>query len=239
MTSSRWLESERGEGMPSVLAIVPGTMLPRRVSLKNATIDVHTMVSRALQDADRRTYDLLVLGPMPADRQSATVRQLQVRRRWRSIPVLYLAAHEALGIVIPEAYRPEIDSVARGTLESADVQRKILELLRGAAGGANPVMVGPYELDPGRRRLRFHDGEVSLTPREAELLAVLMSRPNETVPAGQLLKEGWSVEFDPQTVQTLRRHVSNLRQKLDRAAVGTLVRTVRGQGYRFVARRTS
>lgn len=226
--------------MPSVLAIVPGTTLPRRVSLKDALIDVHTTLDRALDEARRRRYDLLVLGPMPEDGQATAVRHVQVLRRWRSIPVVYLWSDEAAGIVIPPAYRPGIDSLARGPLESQEARRAILDQCRRVVPNATrPVLAGPYALDPARRRLCFDDGEVPLTRREAGLLAVLMSRPDQTVPAGELVAEGWAADIDPQTLQTLRRHVSNLRHKLDRASAGNLLVTVRSEGYCFVSRQST
>lgn len=226
--------------MPSVLAIVPGTTLPRRVSLKDTLIEVHSTLDRALDEARRRRYDLLVLGPMPEGGQATAVREFQVLRRWRSIPVLYLWSVDAAGIIIPSAYRPGVDSVARGPLESPEARRAILDQCRRVAPTATrPVLVGPYSLDPARRRLRFDDGEVPLTRREAGLLAVLMSRPDQTVPAGELVAEGWSADLDPQALQTLRRHVSNLRHKLDRAAAGNLLVTVRSEGYCFVSRQNT
>ena len=41
------------------------------------------------------------------------------------------------------------------------------------------------------------------------------------------------VEADARYLQILRRHVSNIRRKLQRTAAARSVRTVRGSGYRF------
>ncbi|MGK2964282.1 MAG: winged helix-turn-helix transcriptional regulator [Tepidiformaceae bacterium] len=222
--------------MPTALAIIPGTTLPRRISIGRVAIDVHTSVSRALDELDRRTYDLLIIGPMDGNGHSDAVVELRAHRRARVTPVFFLVAPEALGIVIPRDYRPGTDTVVRGDLESPVVQQKVVQLIGLRDGDAEPVLAGNFELDPGRRRLRFEDGEVALTRREADLLAILMGRPNETVTSNEILESGWAPGNDPNTLQTLRRHVSNLRQKLDNTPAERALHTVRGEGYRFVSR---
>ncbi|HET7737043.1 MAG TPA: winged helix-turn-helix domain-containing protein [Tepidiformaceae bacterium] len=222
--------------MPTALALIPGTMLPRRINLGRVAIDVHTTASRALDELDRRPYDLLILGPMEGNGQSDAVAELRAHRRARVTPILFLVAPESLGIVIPRDYRPGVDTVIRGHLESPAVHQKVVQLIGYREGDVEPLLVGNFELDPGRRRLRFEDGEIALTRREAELLAILMGRPNETVTSGEILESGWAPGNDPHTLQTLRRHVSNLRQKLDNTPAQRALHTVRGEGYRFVSR---
>lgn len=115
----------------------------------------------------------------------------------------------------------------------------MVELAREGIGDAELVIAGPYELDPLRGKLRLAELEVSLTEREAEILAILLGQPNRTVSAAEIIERGWGTEADSRYLQILRRHVSNIRRKLQRTTAARSVRTVRGAGYRFEVKMAS
>lgn len=222
--------------MPTVLAIDPAT--PRSLSGRSLlgqslTIDRVSDPAVALSRAADDSYDLLVILGLDVDEQQAIVAGFHAIRRWRLVPVLYVNDPSSGGLAIPGTFRPEIDGLVRGTLESAQVQKRIVELARDGIGDAEMVVAGPYELDPVRGKLRLAELEVTLTDREAEILAILLSHPNRTVPAAEIIERGWGTDADARYLQILRRHVSNIRRKLERTAAARSVRTVRGSGYRF------
>ena len=222
--------------MPQVLAIDPETprsLIGRSLLGENLTVDRAADAAAAIEQASEHRYDLLVLAGMDVDDQQAIVAAFHAHRRWRLVPVLYVSAPAATGLAIPGSFRPEIDGLIRGTLETPQVQRKIIDLARDGVGEAEMVVAGPYELDPIRGKLRLADLEITLTEREAEILAILLSHLNRTVPAAAIIERGWGTEADPRYLQILRRHVSNIRRKLERTAAARSVRTVRGSGYRF------
>ena len=75
------------------------------------------------------------------------------------------------------------------------------------------------------------DGEsVALSPKEFDLLAFLVSRPEIAFTRDQLLNHVWGYDFfgDARTVDT---HVKSLREKL--GAYRERIVTVWGTGYRF------
>lgn len=222
--------------MPNVLAIAPGTppaVEGRTLLADRLTIELSASPARALREAATTVYDLLVLIGMSVDEQQGVVSQFQQHRRWRLVPVLYVLDQSTPGLAIPGSYRPEIDSVIRGTLDSAPVQRRIRALAREGLAEADLVVAGPYELDPVRGRLRHAGGEIVLTDREAEILSILLGQPNRTVTAQEIIERGWGTEADARYLQILRRHVSNIRRKLHATEAARSVRTVRGSGYRF------
>ncbi len=228
--------------LPTVLAIDPDT--PRSLSGRsllgeNLTVDRTGDADWALARAAQDSYDLLVLAGLSVDQQQSVVAAFHAHRRWRLVPVLYVNDPDATGLAIPGSFRPEIDGLVRGTLESPQVQKKITELAREGIGNAEMVVAGPYELDPVRGRLRLAELEVMLTDREAEILAILLSHPNRTVPASEIIERGWGTDADARYLQILRRHVSNIRRKLERTSAARSVRTVRGAGYRFDVKQAS
>lgn len=222
--------------MPTVLAIDPTT--PRSLTGQSLLGD-QLIVERvndpeaALVRAGTTAFDLLVLANLSVDEQQTLVSAFHLHRSWRLVPVLYLADPATAGLAIPGSFRPEIDGLLRGTLESPQVQKRIAELAREGVGSAEMVVAGPYELDPVRGTLRLVDHEVALTDREAEILAILLAHPNRTVSASEIIERGWGADADTRYLQILRRHVSNIRRKLERTAAARSVRTVRGSGYRF------
>lgn len=222
--------------VPTVLAIDPTT--PRSLA-GQSLLGEQLIVERvndpaaAVARAGTHAYDLLVLASLSVDEQQALVTEFHTHRSWRLVPVLYLAHPATAGLAIPGSFRPEIDGLMRGTLDSQPVQKRIAELAREGIASAEMVVAGPYELDPVRGTLRLVDHEVSLTDREAEILAILLAHPNRTVSAAEIIERGWGADADARYLQILRRHVSNIRRKLERTAAARSVRTVRGSGYRF------
>lgn len=222
--------------MPTVLAIAPGTpraLLGRSLLGDRLSLQIAAVAQDAIDRADSEVFDLLVLAGMPVDEQQAVVTAFHTHRRWRLVPVLYITDDSTPGLAIPGTFRPEIDGLARGSLDSPAVQRRIVELARDGIASADLVVAGPYELDPVRGKLRLAELEVALTERESEILAILLSQPNRTVLATEIIERGWGTEADSRYLQILRRHVSNIRRKLQRTAAARSVRTVRGAGYRF------
>jgi DNA-binding response OmpR family regulator len=228
--------------MPSVLAIAPGApdaIAGRGLFGANIIFSIANDARRALAEASTRVFDLLVLSGMSVDEQQEVVTAFHAHRRWRLVPVLYLLDPAMPGLAIPGTFRPEIDGLVRGTLESPEVRRRVLAMAREGVAEADLVVAGPYELDPVRSVFRLPGLEVTLTEREAEILGILLARPNRTISAAEIIERGWGAEADARYLQILRRHVSNIRRKLHRTAAARSVRTVRGAGYRFEIRLAS
>jgi DNA-binding response OmpR family regulator len=200
------------------------------------TIEVMTSPEKPIAEAATTVYDLLVLVGMSVDEQQEVATRFQQHRRWRLVPVLYVSDDAATGFAVPGSFRPELDGLARGTLDSPAVQRRITALARDGIATAELVVAGPFELDPVHGRLRLGETEVSLTERECEVLAMLLAHPNRTVTAGEIIERGWGADADGRYLQILRRHVSNIRRKLHKTSAARAVRTVRGTGYRFDVR---
>ncbi|MEX0781797.1 MAG: winged helix-turn-helix domain-containing protein [Dehalococcoidia bacterium] len=228
--------------MATVLAIAPGTppaLEGRQVAGDGLQLEVANSPSLALSRADERVYDLLVLANMEVDEQNDLAARFQVNRRWRLVPVLFVLPEGGRGIAVPGGYRPEMDSLVRGSLTATAVLKRIQAMARDGAGDVEIVVAGSVELDPFHLKLRFQSVEIDLTEREAEVLAILLTHPNSTVTAGEIIQRGWGVSADGRHLQILRRHVSNIRRKLHGTPAARSLRTVRGSGYRFDIRTVS
>lgn len=84
------------------------------------------------------------------------------------------------------------------------------------------------------RRVEVEGKEVSLTPKEFDLLVYMSQRPDKVFSREELLRDVWNYQFygDQRTVDT---HVKRLREKLGQLSerVSHYIVTVWGVGYKF------
>jgi two-component system response regulator RegX3 len=89
--------------------------------------------------------------------------------------------------------------------------------------------VGALTIDHRARRVSLAGKEISLTPKEFDLLARLAEDPGAAVRREQIIEEVWDEHWWGPT-KTLDVHIASLRKKLGDP---TLITTVRGVGYRL------
>ena len=100
-----------------------------------------------------------------------------------------------------------------------------------AVGEVTPpslVSVGVLQIDQRTHTVRFRGTDISLTPKEYDLLLCLASDPGAVCSRDQLLRDVWDENWWGST-KTLDVHVASLRKKL----VPELIETVRSVGYRL------
>jgi DNA-binding response OmpR family regulator len=114
--------------------------------------------------------------------------------------------------------------------------RAVLRRTRNDLSGdwfESALRFGDLEIDPRAREVKVAGKQISLTPREFELLHFLSSNPRTVFSRQQLLDELWDIAFggDPSTVTV---HIRRLREKIeqDPSNPRRLV-TIWGAGYRF------
>jgi two-component system OmpR family response regulator len=86
------------------------------------------------------------------------------------------------------------------------------------------------EMDLIRHRVRRNGCDITLTPREYQILEFFLRRKNRMVTRTMLLEGIWGYHFDPQT-NIVDVHVSKLRRHLDQADKESPIRTIRGLGF--------
>jgi two-component system KDP operon response regulator KdpE len=112
--------------------------------------------------------------------------------------------------------------------------------LRHAAGPAGDsrgrMVIGPLEFDAARHEVRVAGTRVDVTPREFEILRVLLAYPGRLVTKGRLLRAVWGEAYQGED-SYVYVHVSQLRRKLAAAdpdgRLHDLIVTEPGVGYRI------
>jgi len=120
-----------------------------------------------------------------------------------------------------------------------ELNARLRVALRRAAGPAadevGRIVAGPLEFDGARHEARVGGERVELTPREFEILRVLLSNAGRLVTKGRLLRAVWGEAYSRED-SYVYVHVSQLRRKLATAdpdgALRDLIVTEPGVGYR-------
>jgi two-component system alkaline phosphatase synthesis response regulator PhoP len=117
-----------------------------------------------------------------------------------------------------------------------EVIARIDAVLRRARAPREPeaLAAGPLTLDHARREAHIDGRELTLTPREFELLYFLAKNPGRVFSRDELLSKVWGYDFRGET-RTVDVHVRRLRAKLGPESA-RLISTVTGAGYKFIAR---
>src|SRR5438128_543248 len=116
-----------------------------------------------------------------------------------------------------------------------NLRREGYDVTRAAAAppATDRLEAGDVVLDTARHEVFVRTQPVVLTPKEFDLLRVLMANRGRVMTRELLLNRVWGEEryLDERTVDV---HIRWLRRKIERdASQPLLIQTVRGTGYRF------
>jgi two-component system KDP operon response regulator KdpE len=184
-----------------------------------------------------RRPDLIVLDLGLPDEDGLTIIR-QVRRE-ATTPILVLSARDRESDKVAALDLGADDYVTK-PFGMAELRARIDALLRRAAGPAadasGVVSVGDLTVDIGRRMVAVRDRPVHLTPREYEVLKVLVMHAGQLVTHGRLLRAVWGTAYS-QEAHYVHVYVSQIRRKLEAADdAGTLAGLIvaePGVGYRI------
>lgn len=153
-----------------------------------------------------------------------------------------LRAFSEVPVVFLTARADEIDRVVGLELGADDYVAKpfsprelvarVRTILRRAAKAAPPAApVLPFQVDEGRRQIRFYGRPLELSRYEYGLLKTLVERPGHVYSRDVLLDKVWDTSSESLD-RTVDAHVKTLRAKLKVVAPALEpIRTHRGSGY--------
>jgi two-component system, OmpR family, KDP operon response regulator KdpE len=187
-------------------------------------------------EAQRADVILLDLGLPDADGETI-VRRV---RREATTPIIILSARgeERDKIAALEAGADDYLTKPFSTDELNARIRAVVRRTGGAEPGADGrLRLGAVELDQLRHEVLAGGALVRLTPREFELLRVLLSNPGRIVTRGRLLRAVWGAAYSEES-HYVHVYVNRLRRKLNAAdpsgVAGGLITTEPGIGYRVM-----
>lgn len=210
-----------------------GALLRRVLSEERHTVDVAATGPDGLHMAGSDTYDLVILDVMLPGMDG-----IQVCRELRTYDV----------------QTPVLMLTAKGTVE---------DRVRGLNAGADDYLVKPFAmeellarvnallrrrnrdlemsqelrvadlcLDLVRHEVRRGDRIIDLTPKEFALLEFLMRHPGQVMTRTQITDHVWRYDLDALS-NVVDTYIHYVRDKIDRGFDKSLIRTVRGVGYKI------
>jgi two-component system, OmpR family, KDP operon response regulator KdpE len=212
----------------------------RELGLRGFVVEEAPDGRTALRRWEARRPDLVLLDLGLPDMDG-----LQVIRRIRkeaSTPIVILSGRYE--------EREKVEALERGADDYVtkpfgvdELNARLRVALRHAAGPAadqgGVIVLGPLELDVPRHVVRVGGERVDLTPREFEILRVLLTHAGRLVTKGRLLRSVWGEAYQGED-SYVWVHVSQLRRKLAAAdpdgALRDLIVTEPGVGYRVQER---
>ena len=190
----------------------------------------------ALELLDREDIHLVLLDIMMPVLDGVSA--LSRLREFSNVPVILLTAKsedtdKVLGLnigaddYITKPFNP-VELLARVRSQL----RRYLQL-GGGAVRENVLSIGPISLDDGSKAVTLDGEPVNLTPREYEILKLLMQNPGRVFHPRDLYRKVWNEE--PYGAEsTVAVHIRHLREKLEIApASPRYIRAVWGQGYKI------
>jgi two-component system KDP operon response regulator KdpE len=194
-------------------------------------------VADAMRAWDAQRPDLVVLDLGLPDADGTTV--VRRVRRDATTPILVLSARDEEHDKVA-ALELGADDYVTKPFGLEELRARVAALLRRAAGpaadAAGLLRLGRLTLNVARREVRMGDTAIDLTPREYELLKVLMSQSGRLVTHGRLLRAVWGQQYAGED-HYLHVYVSRLRRKIAAAGAtgefGDLITSEPGVGYRI------
>lgn len=182
--------------------------------------------------ATEKKFDVMVIDRMLPGMDGLTLIKT-IRAAKTQTPVLILSALGEVDdkvqglkaggddyLVKPFAF-PELLARIEALVRRASVQDEVTTLV-----------VDGLQMDLLSRKVLREGQEITLKPREFQLLEYMIRNQGQVVTRAMLLEAVWNYHFDPQT-NLIDVHISRLRQKIDKDFSSALIHTVRGVGYVF------
>ena len=163
-------------------------------------------------------------------------RHLKSDERTKEIPIIMLTAKAE-----------EIDTVLGLELGADDYlakpfsMRELLARIKAVKRRVLPkppenqltISLGDLSMDFAAYTVKLKEKEISLTPKEYELLKLFLTHIGRAYSRDELLTRIWGYEYYGDT-RTVDVHVRHLRSKLSASPeIANAIETVRGVGYRF------
>ena len=184
---------------------------------------------QALEEARDAPFDLILLDmELPGMKGWELLKLL--RDKGRDIPVVLVTVLEDVSDKVRALDLGADDYVVK-PFAFEELLSRLQAVLRRSPSRTK-IHVGDLEIDPLLRRVRRDGRPVDLTPREFEILSLLVSERGRVVSKAEFLSHVWKLDTEPGT-NFLQVHFSRLKHKL--APMNRVrIETVHGVGYRLV-----
>lgn len=208
--------------------------LKRGMEENGFVVDLASDGDDAIHLASNCLYDLIILDVMLPGRDGWSIIS-ELRRREISTPTLFLTARDSVHDRVMGLELGADDYLVKPFAFSELLARMRSILRRGPPRPSLVLKLADLELDLIRHRAARGGHVLDLTPKEFQLLSLLLRRTGEVLSRTLIAESVWDINFESDS-NVVDVHIRRLRSKVDDPFDPKLIHTVRGAGYVLEAR---
>lgn len=210
------------------------------LEIEGYEVDIQTNGVDGLAAALEHEYDLIILDIMIPKKDGFSVCR-DIRKK-KEIPIIMVSAKRedidkirGLGLGADDYMIKPFSPAELVARVKSHIQRynRIRNSLGTTVEIESKIAAGSLEILLDSHQVFLGGAEVSLTPREYDILILLASSPNRVFTKEEVFESIWGIDSLGET-STIMVHINRLRAKIDKQFQGEeYIDTVWGVGYRF------
>lgn len=143
-------------------------------------------------------------------------------------PTMFLTSHSDME-TLSCAYENGADDYLKKPFDMQELIMRLGVLLRKGKPKTQVQSLGSLVLDEMHKRILVDDNEITLAPKEYQLMALFIRNAGEVVTKEMMIEEMWSAS-EMMSEGSIRVYINRLKQLIGSAQI----QNVRGFGYRLV-----
>jgi DNA-binding response OmpR family regulator len=143
-------------------------------------------------------------------------------------PAMFLTSHSDME-TLTSAYKNGADDYLKKPFDTQELIMRLGVLLRKGKPKSQIQSLGSLGLDEVHKRILVDENEITLTPKEYQLMALLIRHCGEVVTKEMMIEAMWSAS-EMMSEGSIRVYINRLKQLIGSAQI----HNVRGFGYRLV-----
>lgn len=194
-------------------------------------VDVAYDGEEGLDYGETGFYDLIILDIMMPKISGIDVCG-RLRDKRIDTPILMLTAKDTVEDVVKGLDAGADDYLVK-PFSFSELLARVRALVRRKSMSRSPLLKsGDVTLDTRTREVKYKDESVELTTKEYMILEYFMRHPGVVITRTMLEDHAWDEEFDAES-NVVDVFIRRLRRKLDRDDRPSIIKTVRGAGYKL------
>lgn len=185
----------------------------------------------AIEKAKEIKLDLIIMDVMMPNVDGFTA--VQKIRETSNVPIIMLTAKSEEYDKL-HGFNIGVDDFILKPFSPREVMARVKAVLKrtsdNVSADSDEITAGSIKINELSRNVKVSNVEVSLTPKEFDLLVYLVKNKKQVMTREQLLSKVWGFDYygDVRTVDT---HIKSLRERLNESR--KCIKTVWGIGYKF------
>ncbi len=176
------------------------------------------------------TIDLVICDIMLPGLQGTDIsKKMKKDERLSNIPIIFLTAKNTEEDML-RGFQAGGDDYLTKPFSFKILLARVAALLNRAYGSHAPYRIAQFEIHPERHQVKIDGRRISLTPREFNVLQILIEKKNKTVTRETLLEKGWGMNTKS-SYRAVDIVITRLRNKIK--PYGYCIETITGFGYQW------